>query len=82
MKILTVNETTYQMSDKMAKATLETAKGAMKGKNAIYALEKGNIIEMRKDIFASPKALNKVAMAYLGKGFKVKYVMCGSNESV
>jgi len=79
MKILMINDTTYSMGDITARVVLDTAKGAMKGKNAIYAIEKNNIIEMKKDVFPSIAALKAEATKYIKAGFKVSYVMGGGN---
>lgn len=79
MKILTINDTTYSMGDVMARATLDAAKEAMKGKIAIYAIEKGDIIEMKKDVFPSIKELKVAVTKYIKKGFKAYYIMGGGN---
>jgi cold shock CspA family protein len=47
----------------------------MEGQNAICAIEKNNIIEMRKDVFPSIKELKSEATKYIKDGFKVSYTM-------
>ena len=79
MKTLTINGNSYSMGDVTAKAVLDTAREAMKGKNAIYAIEKGNIIEMKKDVFPSIKALKVEVTKYIKAGLKASYVMGGGN---
>lgn len=54
---LLINGHTYQMGDKQIKSVFDAARFAMKGKFAIYALEKQNIIECRKDIFKTKKRI-------------------------
>lgn len=80
MKIVTINEHTYQMSDSLAGTVLKTAKDAMKDKNAICALVKGNVIMMKNDTFPDIDSLKKEVKNYIKQGFKVRYTMGGGSN--
>ena len=69
--ILKINGNVYQMGDKQVESVFSAARYALKGKLAIYALVKGNVIECRKDLFPNKKALNKAVKEYKSRGFKV-----------
>jgi hypothetical protein len=55
---------------------INTAKENFKRKkaNAIVALEKGNVIEMRKDVFKDKNELHKAVDEYKASGFIVHCV--------
>ena len=71
MKIVTVNDKVYQMSDELADNLVGMAKDAMNGSYAIYALSKGDRIELRKDKYNTPRELRTAATKYIKAGFFV-----------
>lgn len=72
-KIVMVNNHSYRMSKKLSSQQLKIAKQAMKGKKAIYALERGNIIEMRIETFKTTSELMVAVRTYLRKGILVHH---------
>jgi hypothetical protein len=80
MKIIVVGTSSYSVGETTAGAVVKTAKDAMKGQNAIYAIEKGGIIEMKKDVFPSAVELQKAVGKYRRKGFKVSYIVGGDGD--
>ena len=75
MKILSIAGKSYQMGDKTATTVMDTAKFAMKGKFAIYCLLRGNVIEMRNDVYETIKILKSQIRKYIKQGYTVKYVL-------
>lgn len=63
------------MGKKTAKASLKLANDACKGTNTIYALEKGDMIEMVKLQFNTTGEMRQLATKYKKQGFKVHYTM-------
>jgi len=82
MKTISVNGNVYQMSDKMAQNVVDLAHESLKGKNAIYCLQKGDVIEMRKDIFKSINDLKTESAKYIKAGLKVGYEFTQSKVPV
>lgn len=77
---ITVNEHSYVGSKKLVKTLISMAKEKYKkeNKNAIVALEKGKIIEMRNDVFESRKEMLKQIQEYNLKGLLVHCVKEGN----
>lgn len=69
--ILQINGHVYEASEKRVSNVFDAARYALKGKFAIYALVKGDVVECKKDIYPSKKALQSAAKNYKEKGFKV-----------
>lgn len=72
-KIIIVNGHSYKGDEQYAKNCLNLAKEKFKKEkaNAIYAVEKDNIIEMKKEIFTSGTLLSEASKQYTQQGFKV-----------
>lgn len=73
MKIISIKDHTYEASDIMIKNVLDAAKETMdkKSEHNIYAIEKENIIIMKKEIFNNKKEKDKKVKEYKKIGFKV-----------
>lgn len=72
-KTIIVNGHSYKGDEQYAKNCLNLAKEKFKKEkaNAIYAVEKDNIIEMKKETFNAPSTLGKAILNYTKQGFKV-----------
>lgn len=72
-KTIIVNGNAYQGDEQYAKNCLNLAKEKFKKEkaNAIYAVEKDNIIEMKRDTFLSGALLSEASKQYTQQGFKV-----------
>lgn len=79
MKIVTIDKTTYRTSDQLAETLMDTAREAMAGRIAIYALIRGDFIELTKDTFTNTAGLDKAVRAYRRRGFAVRTIR-GSPE--
>jgi hypothetical protein len=66
----------YSMGKKTAQTLLDTARDKYRKekKMAIIGLEKGRVLEMRRDEFKSAFDLRAEMHAYMLKGFTVHYV--------
>ena len=71
MVILQINGHVYRTGEKHVVNVLEAAGYALKGRFAIYALVKGDIVECKKDIYPSKKAMQSAVKCYKAKGFRV-----------
>lgn len=69
--VLNISGISYSVGKQMKKTLLSSAKDSLKGKHAIYAIQKGNIIDFRKDIYKDSKELLKAIKEWDSKGFKV-----------
>jgi len=69
--LLSVNNHTYECDRKYVDTCIKIGKNAMKGKNAIIAVEKGNVIMLVNEQHNTIEALNKAKHEYINKGFKV-----------
>lgn len=66
-----VNNSVYEMGRKQADAILKI--GSEQIPFGIYAVEKNNIIELRKDKCRSKKELNQLVVDFQKKGFRVYF---------
>lgn len=80
--IVSVNNRTYRVGNKVYRNMLQLAKEKFKTENkwAIYAIEKRNITEMRKDEFESEEALMEQVKVFKSKGFLVYYTRREQDE--
>lgn len=69
--IVNMGTKTYEMSSKLAKAILETAKKLADCN--IYGIEKGNIVIMLNEKYEDDMSLKKAVEEYKKKGFKVHW---------
>lgn len=69
--ILNINGKSYLAGKQMKKILLSSVKNSLKGKYAIYAIQKGNVSDFRKDIYNDSKELIKAIREWNSKGFKV-----------
>lgn len=72
-KTIIVNGNAYQVDERYVKNCLNLAKEKFKKEkaNVIYAVEKDNIIEMKKETLNAPSTLDKAILNYTQQGFKV-----------
>lgn len=70
MRVL-VGKTVYETNKKGFQGILKVASKQVPF--GIYAVEKGDYCELRKDKFDSKEELKKSVAGYAGKGFKVHY---------
>lgn len=73
MKIVTVNNHTYQMSDELAAQNIAIASEAMAGRVCIFAIDRGGQIEMRRDTFPDKKKLMAAVAKFTRAGFLVHF---------
>ena len=66
-----IEETLYRMNRKQLRGVLEAASSLIQF--GIYAVQKDNVCELRKDEFENAEELKKAVGAYKEKGFKVYY---------
>ena len=66
-----IEETLYGMNRKQLRGVLEAASSLIQF--GIYAVQKYNVCELRKDEFENAEELKKAVGAYKEKGFKVYY---------
>ena len=77
MNILQVNGNVYELSDTMKKAVIKMAQDKFKGQNAIVAVEKDGVVEMKRDVFVNNQNFNRKIMEYNKAGFLVHYTRKG-----
>ena len=70
MKVL-INNELYEMNRKQLRGVLKAASSLMPF--GIYAVQKDDVCELRKDKFDNAEGLKKAVLAYKEKGFKVYY---------
>ncbi len=72
-KTIIVNGNAYKGDEQYVKNCLKIAKEKYKKEkaNAIYAVEKDGIIEMKRDTFPSGALLSEASKQYTQQGFKV-----------
>lgn len=70
MKVL-INNELYEMNRKQLRGVLEAASNLIPF--GIYAVQKDDVCELRKDEFENAEELKKAVVAYKEKGFKVYY---------
>ena len=70
MKVL-INNELYEMNRKQLRGVLKAASSLIPF--GIYAVQKDNVCELRKDEFENAEELKKAVGAYKENGFKVYY---------
>ena len=70
MKVI-IGKAVYEMNRKQLRGVLEAASSLIPF--GIYAVQKDNVCELRKDKFDNADGLKKAVWAYKEKGFKVYY---------
>ena len=70
MKVI-IGRSVYKMNRKQLRGVLEAASSLIPF--GIYAVQKGDVCELRKDKFDNAEELKKAVGAYKEKGFKVYY---------
>ena len=78
MKVL-INNELYEMNRKQLRGVLKVASSLMPF--GIYAVQKDDVCELRKDKFDNEEGLKKAVGAYKEKGFKVYYNEQGGRQS-
>ena len=66
-----IEKNVYGMNRKQLRGVLKVASGLMPF--GIYAVQKDDVCELRKDKFDNAEGLKKAVVAYKEKGFKVYY---------
>ena len=66
-----IEETLYGMNRKQLRGVLKAASSLIPF--GIYAVQKADVCELRKDEFDNAEGLKKAVVAYKEKGFKVYY---------
>ena len=66
-----IGETLYGMNRKQLRGVLKSASSLIPF--GIYAVQKDDVCELRKDEFENAEELKKAVVAYKEKGFKVYY---------
>ena len=74
-----IGETLYGMNRKQLRGVLKAASSLMPF--GIYAVQKDDVCELRKDKFDNAEELKKAVVAYKEKGFKVYYNEQGGRQS-
>ena len=70
MKVI-IGRSVYKMNRKQLRGVLEAASSLIPF--GIYAVQKDDMCELRKDKFDNAEELKKAVVAYKEKGFKVYY---------
>jgi hypothetical protein len=73
LKKLLVNSNLYEASQSLIDLCIKMAVDHYKTKNAILAVEKNNIVEMKRNTYKSQMDLYKVIREYTEQGFSVHY---------
>ena len=74
-----IEETLYGMNRKQLRGVLKAASSLIPF--GIYAVQKDDVCELRKDEFENAEELKKAVVAYKEKGFKVYYNEQGGRQS-
>ena len=69
--LISINNRTYTGDRIYIDNAIKIGKEAMKGKNAIIAVEKGNVVFLLSEPHKTVKELNKARKEYIDLGFKV-----------
>ena len=73
--IILINGNTYEVNQSIAEVTIQIAKDAVRGSGfGIVAVQKDDMVEMKKDMFPSKVALYTRKKEYEDAGFKVYLV--------
>ena len=78
MKVI-IGKSVYEMNRKQLRGVLKIASGLIPF--GIYAVQKSDVCELRKDKFDNAEELKKAVVAYKEKGFKVYYNEQGGRQS-
>lgn len=78
MKVL-INNELYEMNRKQLRGVLKATSSLIPF--GIYAVQKDDVCELRKDKFDNAEGLKKAVGAYKEKGFKVYYNEQGGRQS-
>ena len=78
MKVI-IGRSVYKMNRKQLRGVLEAASSLIPF--GIYAVQKDDVCELRKDKFDNAEELKKAVVAYKEKGFKVYYNEQGGRQS-
>ena len=78
MKVI-IGKSVYEMNRKQLRGVLEAASSLIPF--GIYAVQKDDVCELRKDKFDNAEGLKKAVVAYKEKGFKVYYNEQGGRQS-
>ena len=78
MKVI-IGKAVYEMNRKQLRGVLKVASGLMPF--GIYAVQKDDVCELRKDKFDNAEGLKKAVGAYKENGFKVYYNEQGGRQS-
>ena len=78
MKVI-IGETLYGMNRKQLRGVLKAASSLLPF--GIYAVQKDDVCELRKDEFDNAEELKKAVGVYKEKGFKVYYNEQGGRQS-
>ena len=78
MKVI-IGKAVYEMNRKQLRGALEAASSLIPF--GIYAVQKDDVCELRKDKFDNAEELKKAVVAYKEKGFKVYYNEQGGRQS-
>ena len=70
MKVI-IGKSVYEMNRKQLRGVLKAASSLIPF--GIYAVQKDDVCELRKDEFENAEELKKAVVAYKEKGFKVYY---------
>ena len=76
---LIIEKNVYGMNRKQLRGVLKEASSLMPF--GIYAVQKDDVCELRKDKFDNAEELKKAVVAYKEKGFKVYYNEQGGRQS-
>ena len=74
-----IGKAVYEMNRKQLRGVLEAASSLIPF--GIYAVQKADVCELRKDEFDNAEELKKAVVAYKEKGFKVYYNEQGGRQS-
>lgn len=74
-----IEKNVYGMNRKQLRGVLKAASSLMPF--GIYAVQKDDVCELRKDKFDNAEELKKAVVAYKEKGFKVYYNEQGGRQS-
>ena len=78
MKVI-IGKSVYEMNRKQLRGVLKVASGLIPF--GIYAVQKDDVCELRKDKFDNAEELKKAVGVYKEKGFKVYYNEQGGRQS-
>ena len=78
MKVI-IGKAVYGMNRKQLRGVLKAASSLIQF--GIYAVQKADVCELRKDEFDNAEGLKKAVGAYKEKGFKVYYNEQGGRQS-